>query len=169
MRRTKSHELLSVRMEIWYYLPKHLIMITAEYLPGCLNHQADWESRNQKNSTEWKLCPQVFHKIFQEVSQPQIRLSASTLSNHLPAYYSWKPGPISLALGPLEQTWSHKQLYVFPKFSLILIHRVLRKVELEKVPFFILSAPTWQSQTFYQGLICLSMKNPLLLPQYPNL
>ena len=169
MRGTKSHELLRVRMEIWYYLPKYLIMITAEYLPGCLNHQADWESRNQKNSTEWKLCPEVFYKIFQEVSQPEIRLSASRLSNHLPASYSWKPGSNSLALDPLEQTWSHKQLYVFPKFSLILIHMVLRKVELEKFPSFILSAPTWQSQTFYQELIYLSMKNPLLLPQHPNL
>ena len=49
---TKSQELLSVSKEIWDYLFKYQIMITAEYLPGCLNHQADWESRNQKDSTE---------------------------------------------------------------------------------------------------------------------
>ena len=55
----------------------------------------------------------------------------------------------------------------FPPFSLI--HRVLRKVELEKVPSLILIAPTWQSQTWYPELFRLSMKNPLLLPQHPNL
>ena len=46
MRGTKSQELPRVPKEIWNYLLKHQIMITAEYLPGCLNHQAGWESRN---------------------------------------------------------------------------------------------------------------------------
>ena len=73
----------------------------------------------------------------------------------------------SLALDALQQTWSHKHLYAFPPFSLI--HRVKRKVELEKVPSLILIAPTWQSQTWYPELIRLSMKNPLLLPQHSNL
>ena len=49
--------------EIWDYLLKHQIMITAEYFPGCLNHQADWESRNQKISTDRKLCLQVLQEI----------------------------------------------------------------------------------------------------------
>ena len=46
----------------------------------------------------------------------------------------------------------------FPPFSLM--HRVLRKVELEKVPSLILIALTWQSETWYPELIHLSMKNP---------
>ena len=121
--------LLRVSKEIWNYLLKHQIMITAEYLRGCLNHQADWESKNQKDSTEWKLCPQVFQKIFQKVDQPEIDLFASRLSNQLPAYYSWKPDPNSLVLDALQQTWSHKHLYAFPPF--LLIHRVLRKVEFD--------------------------------------
>ena len=51
MGRTKIQELLRVSKEIWEYLLKHQIMIAAEYFPVCLNHQADWESRNQKDST----------------------------------------------------------------------------------------------------------------------
>ena len=48
-----SQELLRVLKEIWDYLLKHQMMLsTAECLPGCLNHQADWELRNQKDSTE---------------------------------------------------------------------------------------------------------------------
>ena len=84
-------------------------------LPGCLNHQADWESRNQKDSTEWKLCPQVFQKICQ-VGQPEIDLFASRLSNQLPAYYPWKPDPNCLTLDALQQTWYHKHLYTFLHF-----------------------------------------------------
>ena len=60
MRGTKDQELLRVSKEIWDYLFKHQIMITVGYLPGCLNCQADCESRNQKDSTEWKLCTPVF-------------------------------------------------------------------------------------------------------------
>ena len=93
MGEAKSQELLRVSKEIWDYLLKHQIMITAEYLPVCLNHQADWKSRNQKDSTEWKLCPQVFQKICMKVGQPEIDLFASWMSNQLPAYCSWKLNP----------------------------------------------------------------------------
>ena len=116
---TKSQELLRASKEIWDYLLKYQIMITAEYLPVCLNHQIDWESRNQKDSTKWKLCPQVFQKICQKVGQPEIDLFVSRLSDLPSAYYSWKPDPNSLALDALQQTWSHKHLYAFPPFSLI--------------------------------------------------
>ena len=127
-----SQELLRVLKEIWDYLLKHQMMLsTAECLPGCLNHQADWELRNQKDSTEWKLCPQIFQKICEKVGQPEINLFVSRLSSQLPTYYSWKPDPNSLAVDTLQQTWSHKHLHDFSPFSLI--HRVLRAVELEKV------------------------------------
>ena len=49
-------------------------MITAEYLLGCLYHQADWASGNQYDSAEWKLCPQVFQKICQKVGKPDLLL-----------------------------------------------------------------------------------------------
>ena len=111
--------------------------------------------------------PQLFQKICLKVDQPEIVLFTSRSSNQLPAYYSWKPDPSSLILRTLHQTWSHKYLYTLPPFSLI--HRVLRKVELEKVSSLILIAPIWQSQTSYTELICLSIKNLLLLPQHPNL
>ena len=113
---TKNQELLKVSKEIWDYLLKHQIMITAEFLSGCLNHQAVWESRIQKNYLEQKLCPQVFQKICRKVGEPEIDLFASRLSNQVLAYYSWRPDPNSLALDALQQTWSHKHLYTFPHF-----------------------------------------------------
>ena len=86
----------------------------------------------------------------------------------LPAHYLWKPDQTSLALDTLQQTWSHKHLYAFPPFSLI--RKVLRKTELEKVPSFILIAPTWQSQAWYPELIYSYMSRTDQLIQFvlPN-
>ena len=69
MGKTKSQQLLTLLKEIWEYLFKHQIIITAECLPGVLNHQKDLESRNQKDTTEWKLCPQIFKNICHKVEQ----------------------------------------------------------------------------------------------------
>ena len=38
-----------------------------------------------------------------------------------------------------------------------------------KVPFLVLIAPTWKSQTWYTEIMRLSIKNLLFLPQNPNL
>ena len=100
---TKSQELLRVSKEICDYFLKHQIMITVGYIPRCLNYQADWELRSQKDSTEWKLCLQLFQKICHKVGQPEIDLFASWLSNQLPACYSMKPDPNSFALDALQQ------------------------------------------------------------------
>ena len=74
--------------------------------------------------------------------KPEIDLFASRLSNQLPSYYSWNPDPKSPSTGALQQKWYHKSRYAFPPFPLI--HKVLEKVEEEKVPSLIIATPTWQ-------------------------
>ena len=37
--------------------------ITSEHLPGAMNYQADKTSNGVKDSSEWKLNPQMFHTI----------------------------------------------------------------------------------------------------------
>ena len=37
--------------------------ITAEYLPSSFNVEADWQSRNSRDPSEWKLCPKVFQQV----------------------------------------------------------------------------------------------------------
>ena len=139
------------------------ITITAEHLSGNLNCKADWESQHQKDFSEWKLCPQVFSKICQILEKkPEIDLFASRVSNQLPSYYSWEPDPDSLGTDALHQKWYHKSLYAFPPFALI--HKVLKKVEEEKVPSLIIVTPTWQPQSWYPELIRLSVRNPIILP-----
>ena len=84
------------------------------------------------------------------------------LSNQLPSYYSWKSDPSSLGTDALQQKWYHKSLYAFPPFALI--HKVLKKVEEEKVSPLIIVTPTWQTQSWYPELLRLSIGNPIILP-----
>ena len=94
--------------------------------------------------------------------KPEIDLFTSKLSNQLPSYYSWKPGPNSLGREALQQKWYHKSLYAFP--PIVLIHKVLKKVKEEKVPSLIIVTPTWQTQSWYPELLRLSVRNPIILP-----
>ena len=78
--------LLKLSKEIRQYLLKHQITMTAAYLPSSLNVEADWQSRNSRDTSKLKLCP----KVFQLVSQ-------------LPQYFAWKPGPFSQGTDGLQQ------------------------------------------------------------------
>ena len=75
-----NKRLLDLAKDIWDYILKKEIMITAEYLPSCLNVEADWQAKNPRGSLEWKLLPQIFHQICQIKETPEIDLFASCLS-----------------------------------------------------------------------------------------
>ena len=64
---------------------KHQIRITAEYLPSTLNAEADWQSWNSRDPSEWKLCPKVFQYVCQRRGMPKIDLLASRLSHNYPS------------------------------------------------------------------------------------
>ena len=159
----KNTELMQISKEILEFLLGQGIMITAGHLPRNLNCKADWESRHQRDSSDWTLCTLIFSKICQILGKkPEIDLFASRLSNQLPSYYSWKSDPNSHGTGALQQKRYDKSLYAFPPFALI--YKVLKKVEEEKVPSLIIVIPTWQTQKWYPELLRLSVRNPIILP-----
>ena len=49
---TGNQMLLKLSKELWQYLLKHQIKITAEYLPSWLNVEADWQFRNSREPSE---------------------------------------------------------------------------------------------------------------------
>ena len=49
---TKNQELTVIRKEIWQYLLKRKITITAEYLPGSMSVKTDRESRKTRDSSK---------------------------------------------------------------------------------------------------------------------
>lgn len=57
---TRSLVLVGIAQELWEYPLRKEISLTAEYLPGELNHEADWQSRHFRDSSNWKLNPNVF-------------------------------------------------------------------------------------------------------------
>ena len=122
---TKNALMLGIAKRIWHYLILHKIMITAEWIPSHLNTIADWESRNVKDSAEWKLCPKVFQSICLQRGRPDLDLFASRISKQLSRYFSWKADPECLAVDAFKQNWNQGFPYAFPPFCLIT--RVLRK------------------------------------------
>ena len=84
MEGTHDRELLHISKSIWSYLLSKQIAMSAEYLPSALNVHADWESRNAKDNSEWKLDVLVFQEIVTHMRQPALNLFASKLCHQLP-------------------------------------------------------------------------------------
>ena len=162
---TKNPRMLKLAKEIWQYLMSKKITLTVEYIPSELNVVADWESRNWKDSSEWKLNAGCFQKICKAFGMPDIDLFASRTSHQLPAYMSWKPDPGCMAVNALQQTWTHRALYAFPLFCLV--GQCLRKVQADRARLTIVT-PLWTSQSWFPTL-GMSVTNPLLLPTSKNL
>ena len=121
------------------------ITITAEYLPGILNIIADYQSRHTRDSSEWKLSPMTLTQHL-----PNNRVSPNIFICKSPVVSGTKvllleTRSIQSGSGCHATSWSYNQtLYAFPPIPLI--HRVLKKLQHEKVKSLILIAPTWQSQ-----------------------
>jgi len=106
------------------------IMITAQHLPGCLNVEADYESRNVKDSSEWKLNRTIFQKL---CNRPFCIQSVKTTSPlHVMenrSIQSWK-GCFSDSLGRQDFNYAFPPIY--------LIGRVLAKVQRDRASIMLI-------------------------------
>jgi hypothetical protein len=163
---TKCVPLMEKTKEIWDFLLSKGIMVTAEYLPTDLNVEADAESRDVMDWSEWKLDTHVFNQICWTLGHPTVDLFASRTSHLLQDYMSLKPDPQCIAVDALSQPWGEELMYAFPPFNLI--GKVLRKVKRERATI-ILIAPVWITQPWYPLLLDLAMTTPRLLPKETKL
>ena len=111
---TKCPELTKISKRIWSYLFSHGITLTVEWISTKLNTRADFESRNVQDSSEWKLCPDIFRRLCQRLGQPNLDLFASRTSHQLPRYISWKDDPQCWSVGAFQQEWTGNFPYAFP-------------------------------------------------------
>ena len=156
MGETRSPELLQVAKEIWGYLLGNGIAVTPEYLPSILNIQADWQSRNHRDLSDWKLNTKIFYQIVKIIGIPQIDLFASWLNHQLPKYMSWHPGLGSCAVDSLQHSWRILYACAFPPYCLI--GKVLAKVSKDQSLLLIVT-PTWQTQPWYAALLAMSVQH----------
>ena len=87
---------------------------SSRYLPGTINLEVDWEARNLKDTSEWKLCTEVFKMICQTRRTLDIDIFASRISHQLPQYMSWKLDPFSRGQVAFQINWSRTFTCAFP-------------------------------------------------------
>ena len=103
---TNNQELVKLSKQIWNHLISLGITLTAEHLPGILNIEADFESRNVRDCSEWKLESRIFQRLCKRLGFPKINLFASRVSKQLKKYYSWKTDPFSVGRDAFQANWS---------------------------------------------------------------
>ena len=72
-----QQSLIGHKQRDWDFLLLKEITITVEYLPGFLNQEASFQSRSMKDSSKWKLKPQIFQALCNLRGTPDIDLFAS--------------------------------------------------------------------------------------------
>ncbi|XP_069106343.1 uncharacterized protein [Argopecten irradians] len=124
----KKDMLHHLARRIWLWCLARNIWLSACYLPGVSNTEADRLSRTLSDDMEWKLDSSVFRDIVRIYGQLDIDLFASRLNAQLSTYVSFLPDPTASAVDAFSLTWTIDHLYyAFPPFSLL--GRVLQKLE----------------------------------------
>ena len=146
----KSPQCNTMAKTIWTWCRSRSIWITAAYIPGLDNTEADTASRKFNEATEWMLSTNVFRSITSEFGMPSVDLFASSLNKQFDKYVSWKPDPDAVAIDAFSCDWNNEFFYIFPPFSLV--GKVLQKLEVNK-SHAILVAPVWTTQPWYPRLM----------------
>ena len=113
----RSSECNDISKKIWAWCIERDIWILAEHIPGSEN-MTDFESRNYKESTEWKLDPNIVSQVFEIWGTPELDMFASRLNTQLNRYAAWHPDPDVEIINAFSCDWSQYYFYAFPCFSL---------------------------------------------------
>ncbi|CAC5395636.1 unnamed protein product [Mytilus coruscus] len=154
--------------EIWAWCSKRDIFITAQYIPGTENFDADHMSRNVKDdSTNWQLKVEIFDRICKHFFVPNISLFASRLNFQIPRFASWSFDLQATFVDAFTFSWSNFRPYIFPPFTLL--GKMLMKIISDKVEKAILIIPFWPAQGWFSLLIPILISLPVRLPQHKDL
>jgi len=159
---TRSPMLLEHSLSLWNYCLDNKISLSAEHLPGILNQEADWQSREYQDTSNWMLNREVFLEINQLMGPLEIDLFADRLNAQLDQFVSWKPDPKSWTTDAFTVKWNGFLPYMFPPFNQI--NKCLRKIQRDMATAVIVT-PIWSTQAWYSTLLEMSSQVPVLLPQ----
>jgi hypothetical protein len=164
---THSRLLSQLAKNLWDWCLSHNVLLSAQYIPGIQNIQADRESRVFLDSSDWKLNQTVFNSLYQKWGPLDIDLFASRLTFQLDHYVSWRPDPSAIHTDAFTLNWATFRGYAFPPFAMI--GRCLQLIQSQKVEHLVLVAPIWPTQAWYPILLELCIDFPLLLPTRDDL
>ncbi|VDI82133.1 Hypothetical predicted protein [Mytilus galloprovincialis] len=168
-------KLNTLTKELWNWCINRKIWVTAFYLPGVANIEADRLSRSIHVDIEWKLNENVFHIINSLFGPHDVDLFASKINHQLPRYYSYFPDSYAEAVDAFSVQWNNINCYCFPPFSLI--GKIMQKVDKDKADMTLV-APLWNTQNWFplilhrivaDSFMINSQKNLLYQPQSPTI
>jgi ribonuclease HI len=162
---TKSASLNDISQRIIAFCEIRSISLHAVYLPGSMNHEADFQSRARMDASDWMLDPAVFSRISCRWIL-KIDLFASAWNRQLEAFVSWHPQPSAKAIDAFSMDWQHLQAYAFPPFALI--QRCLGKIRRDQAELTLV-APYWPTQPWFPSLLELACEMPLVIRQTEGL
>ena len=162
----KSNECNRAAKEIWDWCINRNIWITAAYLPGKQNTEADTHSRKFNDRTEWMLDEEVFASIAKRYGLPEIDLFASRLNKQLERYVSWQADPGAEAVDAFTIDWQGLNFYAFPPFCLI--SKCLQKIRKDNATG-IMVVPNWPSQPWFPVLIEMTVGQPMFIQKSNSL
>ena len=152
---------------LWQWATERNNWITAEYIQGTLNTEADQLSRTFNDRTEWSLNDNMFSKICNEFGiMPDIDLFVARNNAKLDCFMSFFPDPDAYATDAFN--WKSNEFnteYAFPPFSLL--PQVLKKVAVEQVSALII-APNWPTAPWYHNLMAMVVAPIRLLPSHKS-
>lgn len=163
---TRSELCSRLALDLWDWCLERNIFLRADFIPGKQNVVADWESRHHRDSSNWKLNPDIFQSLMSKTLMCNIDLFADRTNHQLPIYMSWLPDPGAKAFDALAHPWTGLTAYAFPPFCLI--PQCLNKIMTEKVTVVMIT-PAWSAQPWYTTLLHMSIQDPILLPIFPQI
>ena len=162
-----SHECDCVTRNIWEFCQSRDLWLSAAFIPGKENVEADSESRKINLDAEWKLDSDLLKQATELLKfKPDIDLFATRLNYQYQKYVSYRPDPGAFKVNAFDVNWLQFNWYAFPPFSLI--PRILRKVNREKSTG-ILAIPFWLSQPWFPRVADMLVEKPVLLSARQNL
>ncbi len=158
---TKSKTCNTWTRKIWNFVNERDIWLSAGFCPGVENVEADQESREFDDQTEWTLDLEVFNIVCDLLGQPDIDLFATRINNRVNRYCAWQPDPGAVFVDALAYDWSNENLvYAFPPFSVI--HLVLQKLIQEEAEGIII-VPYWPSKPWFTLFLRLLIDIPVII------
>ena len=157
---THSDILNSLAQEIWEWALLRNIYLSAVFIAGKDNVEADYLSRIPQDRMGWMLNPRIFFKVSQKFYHPDVDLFANRINRQVQCFVASNPDPLALAMDAFSLSWKSLRAYAFPPF--IMIPKVLRKV-LQDNARLILITPNWPTQGWWPQVLSMVVKSPILL------